>query len=443
MEVDTLRCLDGGFPRKQATYTPQDEKYELRRQRYKGQQYSHLYYCRLHKFREILTSAVKERWPRFPVCTILALEDGKDCVVIGTLYKQMRLKPSILDEYSKERSHVALAKPENFTCPDDYLILEDESGRIKLVGDNVVPSHYVTGVVVAICGQEGKDGEFNVQGILEPNLPPQHPHPNNTVLDDKYVAFVSGFKIGRNDSNPLQVQLLVDHLTGHLGEEQEQSLSAQIVRLIIAGDSVELQNNLLTGQSVSSKEQAKLIEPIKELDLILTQIAASMPIDIMPGPNDPSNFSLPQQPLHKCLFPGATVYSTFLTGTNPHQFELDGVQFLGTSGQNIDDLDKYSEGGDRLDFMERTLRWRHLAPTAPDTLGCYPFTDRDPFVIESCPHVYFCGNQPSYSSRMIKGPGGQMVLLVCIPRFYDTGSAVLVNLRTLQCHLLAFSTTFC
>ena len=36
------------------------------------------------------------------VCNILALEEGKACVVIGTLYKQMHLKPSVLDEYSKE-----------------------------------------------------------------------------------------------------------------------------------------------------------------------------------------------------------------------------------------------------------------------------------------------------------------------------------------------------
>jgi DNA polymerase delta subunit 2 len=42
---------------------------------------------------------------------------------------------------------------------------------------------------------------------------------------------------------------------------------------------------------------------------------------------------------------------------------------LGTSGQNIDDLNKYSHANDQLDFMERTLKWRHIAPTAPDTLG--------------------------------------------------------------------------
>jgi hypothetical protein len=44
-------------------------------------------------------------------------------------------------------------------------------------------------------------------------------------------------------------------------------------------------------------------------------------------------------------------------------------RFLGTSGQNVDDLEKYSEAKDKIAFMERTLRWRHLAPTAPNTLG--------------------------------------------------------------------------
>ena len=39
------------------------------------------------------------------VRTILGLEEGEDCVVIGTLYKQMQLKPSVLDEYAKEAWH--------------------------------------------------------------------------------------------------------------------------------------------------------------------------------------------------------------------------------------------------------------------------------------------------------------------------------------------------
>jgi len=35
--------------------------------------------------------------------------------------------------------------------------------------------------------------------------------------------------------------------------------------------------------------------------------------------------------------------------------------------------------------------------------GCYPFTDKDPFVLESCPHVYFVGNQDKYETRLIDG----------------------------------------
>lgn len=45
------------------------------------------------------------------------------------------------------------------------------------------------------------------------------------------------------------------------------------------------------------------------------------------------------------------------------------VSFLGTSGQNVSDIVKYSSVDDHLEILENTLRLRHLAPTAPDTLG--------------------------------------------------------------------------
>lgn len=46
----------------------------------------------------------------------------------------------------------------------------------------------VTGVVVAVCGKEEKDGEFFVQEILEPGLPPQIPRPS-TVSFGKEICF--------------------------------------------------------------------------------------------------------------------------------------------------------------------------------------------------------------------------------------------------------------
>ena len=48
----------------------------------------------------------------------------------------------------------------------------------------------------------------------------------------------------------------------------------------------------------------------REMDVVLSQLAAAMPVDVMPGPSDPSNHSLPQQPLHGCLFPGSGGFAT-------------------------------------------------------------------------------------------------------------------------------------
>lgn len=81
--------------------------------------------------------------------------------------------------------------------------------------------------------------------------------------------------------------------------------------------------------------------------MYMTELAAALPVDIMPGPDDPANVSLPQQPLHQCLFPGAAPYSSFKRVTNPHMVGLNGVRLLGTSGQNIDDMAKYTRGVSR------------------------------------------------------------------------------------------------
>ncbi|KAL1540825.1 DNA polymerase delta subunit 2 [Salvia divinorum] len=438
MEVDSENGL---LQRKQATYQSLDETFLIAKETYKGQQYSQIYFARLHLMRTMLYSLLPTWKPHLPSCTVLGLEQGKECIIVGTLYKHMKLKPSVLDEYSKERSASPLVQPRNFLHSDDYLVLEDESGRVKLRGALLLPSVYVTGTVVALHGKETGAGDFELEDVLEAGLPHQIDRPLNSG-EDKFVVFVSGLSVGSTSANPLHFQLFVDHITGHLGGEKEQGMAAQIVQVVIAGNSVEIGRGLLNGQNLGSRDQSKLSEPIKELDILMSQIAAGIPVDIMPGEADPANFALPQQPLHRCLFPGSAAFNTFRSCTNPHSFELDDVRFLGTSGQNIDDLAKYSDATCKLEFLERTLRWRHIAPTAPNTLGCYPFTDRDPFFIEMCPRVYFVGNQEKLDTSVIKGSDGQVVRLVCIPKFAETGTAVMLNLRNLECHALTFGSQF-
>lgn len=72
---------------------------------------------------------------------------------------------------------------------------------------------------------------------------------------------------------------------------------------------------------------------------------------------------------------------------------------------------RYSDMEERLDIMEALLRWRHLAPTAPDTLPAIPLSEADPFILSAAPAVFFAGCQPAYGTRLITGAGFDDVLL--------------------------------
>ena len=79
--------------------------------------------------------------------------------------------------------------------------------------------------------------------------------------------------------------------------------------------------------------------------------------------------------------------------------EIAGYTILGTSGQNVEDIMKNSSITDPLEALELILKWSHVAPTCPDTLGCFPYLENDPFVISDLPHVLFAGNQKSFKQK--------------------------------------------
>ena len=70
--------------------------------------------------------------------------------------------------------------------------------------------------------------------------------------------------------------------------------------------------------------------------------------------------------------------------------------------------------------------------------GCYPFQDKDQFVIEECPHVYFVGSQPAFETAIIEGPIGQIVRLIAVPKFKETGDLVLLDMETLEVEIVNF-----
>lgn len=194
-------------------------------------------------------------------------------------------------------------------------------------------------------------------------------------------------------------------MSGILGDLSDVKVS-NIVRLILAGNSVRMDKNKqkhslsLTSRSL---EPTETIETVKTLDALLDNWCQFIDVDVMPGEYDPSNHILPQQSMHRCMFPNSGLYKSLHHVSNPYEFELGGLRILGTSGQPVLDVMKYCEIADPLEVMESCLKWNHLAPTAPDTLGCYPFYDSDPFILQDCPHVIFAGNQEKYNTTLCRG----------------------------------------
>ena len=158
-------------------------------------------------------------------------------------------------------------------------MLEDDSGRIQLVGnalrriidalpegnmdDDRLPwaDTLVTGIIMAALGFETPSGEFEVKDVCFAGMAPmmyQSLKGDTDAMDvdgrplsarilvihgcvdsnlqDEWIAIVSGLRFGENPD--FRIQMLLEYLTGEGGGPQEQHASSQISRLIIAGNSL-------------------------------------------------------------------------------------------------------------------------------------------------------------------------------------------------------------
>jgi DNA polymerase delta subunit 2 len=415
------------------------------------QQYSHIYQKRLLHIRPSLLGEVKRKWgSEIPVVgKIIDLGSpesfGSARVVVGTLFKEMKLKPNVLEEFADDEHK--LERLANYVGDDDTVLIEDESGRVMLSGSKLDAAKLVTGVVMAIKGQVHPNGEFEVEDFCLPCMPPQQQL--KPTEEGNYALLVSGLKIGGKEDQ-LPLHLLTEFIQGKLGSLSTQHLSSRVSSVILAGNSVmkpeqptgtrsERAKKAQKGRAAGGTEKSELSHAIRTLDQVLAQISATVPVVVLPGAEDPANFTLPQQPMHRCLFPMCNERPSVYRSTNPFEATLGGVRVLGHSGQPVDDIMKYTKGLSQLEILQSTLTWSHLAPTAPDTLGCYPFYEVDPFVIEDCPHVLFSGNMDQFEVEMVEGSNGQKVMAICVPDFSKTHTAVLCDLNTLQCQPLNFS----
>lgn len=265
----------------------------------------------------------------------------------------------------------------------------------------------------------------------------------NEDIEPMYVLLASGLEIGAADSeSALASQLLSDFVCGQLGSPEELTIARRIIRVILAGNSIASSDQFTRDANFSSqKNQFDASRNAKHFDLLLAQILSSCPVDILPGPTDPVNYLMPQQPLHPCLLPHSARFSALNLCTNPYEAIISNKVFLGHSGQPIQDilLQSNQDGDDaHLQVLENTLHWAHLAPTAPDTTACFPFMSTDPFIIKAPPDLLFSGNHEKFATKSVMFSNGSSTSLICIPSFKKTHEVVLLELSSMKCRVLSF-----
>ena len=257
-------------------------------------QFAALYFVRLHALRAACHAAAEREGLAALVCKrLLDVRPAAQCILTGTLYKEQKLKPSILSEYAAQKKgqlpptqHATSSQLQQqqqqggedeameadsplgrlassrgqWVSGDDQCVLEDESGRITLVAaDPSLVRRLCTGVVVAALGVQDDSGRFHISRLLLPDMPPQpalSSGPQSAVpRPSRFVLLVSGLSFGCPTVDPLPLSLLADWCSGFSGQSSDMQRAASIAAVVVLG------NSLHRFEKKKSKDGLKEVNP--------------------------------------------------------------------------------------------------------------------------------------------------------------------------------------
>lgn len=424
-------------------------------------QYAHVYHQRLEALKPRCWEAIdaaalsntnddmKGDAPAARMERILELRENVKSLLVGTIVKEGGTTSAGGDTLH----------PDSRCRPGQSIFVEDESGRANLTVENV--HDFCTGMVLGLQGTVGADGLLVVEQVFYPVLPP---HPTITASskaaekstedDDKettlqpHLLMISGLNCGDPNVSPLRRDNILSYLRGHFGGDS----AATVAHVVIAG-----------GSTTGHDEYPTV--GIKELDAFCYQVClAGLPVDILPGKEDPTTANWPQRPLHKSLLKQSDnkMHALLSRVPNPYGAIFNDKFVLGSDGTNVTDLSQSlltkstahnaQDGSEddhaglvpftHLQSLRRTLQCGHMCPTGPDTVPTMPHPESDPMVLPALetPHIYFAGNCDAFETELFEDDKQKdlKVRLICLPKFAATGEAVLVNLETLEAKSIHF-----
>ena len=353
-----------------------------------------------------------------------------------------------------------ITKIEKFIDEKDSLSLEDSSGRVKIDSkSNLNIDEFVTGIPVAFKGQLNNKEIFVVNEYLFYRLEekitntPMDVELNTPKENQNLILFISNLKLGNpneieNGLGGIARSMLVDFIQNNNLTESLSNISSRIKRVIIVGASAyvndkieELDKGSFIKAEEYKKEFNKIIENYTSLDKYLNLLSSYIQVDLMNNIEGNDGVYFPQNPNGQFLFLENIRNinaKTLNLVENPYIFDIysyklkDKKYFLGTSGENINCIMQYTSISEPLIAMEKTLEWGHLAPLAPDTFRIYPFTEKDPLLLEKIPDMYFISGKNEFKMKKVEfnydEDSKKSVTLMELPDFSSTFKGIVYNI---------------
>lgn len=156
-------------------------------------QYAPLYFNRLQTMRPWVLEKIKQQdKSSLPIRgKLIEVKLKEECWVVGTLYREIKDRPTALDEYDDVK-RIQKIKKDSYAGPNDKFVVEDETGRATLSGIQKFEESLCTGLIVGLRCWEKENGELEVLQILTPGFADQKNQPKTE--ETGLVAFVCGLK---------------------------------------------------------------------------------------------------------------------------------------------------------------------------------------------------------------------------------------------------------
>jgi DNA polymerase delta subunit 2 len=371
---------------------------------------------------------------------------------------------------------------------DATTTVNGRSSRTHTTGTKHQSHALCTGLVIRVTGVVGIDGVLRVRDVATVAIVNEvQPHPPTNALSSPsplascgqpsdtpplplsqsttapHLLLLSGLECGSAMASSLPRDMLLSYIQGLFGHK-----ASTVAHIVLAGGLIG------TTTTTTQQQQPSLADGCRDLDGFVRQLtkACGVPVTVLPGKDDPTTAQWPQRPLHSSLLPHSTATGLLSRSPNPYAATfvvpspvVDPTEdqrhrrlVIGTDGANVADFMKQTGLDSELEALRHTLAHQHICPTGPDTLPTAPHAETDPMVLKSfdqAPSVYFSGNATHFATQLVTvqtrnandtiSPEAATGLdaptlcrLVCIPKFIESGTAVLVNLDSLAVELLKF-----